>query len=46
MNSYVRRLSERQDEREWVYMEVDGDRARLGELEAGMAEAWGRRSVG
>ena len=45
MNSYVRRLSERQDELEWLYMELYGDRARLEELEAAMAEAWSRRSV-
>ncbi len=45
MNAFARRLAQRREELEWLYMELYGDRARLEELEDAMAEAWSRRSV-
>lgn len=44
MNEFERRLSARQDELDWLYMELYGDRGRLNELKAMMTRAFQRRS--
>ena len=44
MNEFERRLSARQDELRWLYMELYGDRGRLNELKAMMTRAFQRRS--
>ncbi len=40
MNDMERRLAQRQDELDWLYMELYNDRARLDELKAKMAGAY------
>ena len=44
MNELERRLAARQDELDWLYMELYGDRARLDELKAMMSQVWRARS--
>ena len=44
MNELERRLAVRQDELDWLYMELYGDRARLDELKAMMSQVWRARS--
>lgn len=44
MDEFDRRLARRRDELEWLYMELYNDRARLEELKAAMADAYGQRS--
>ena len=43
MNAFERRLSERRDELEWLYMELYNNRERLEALEARMREAYHQR---
>ncbi len=44
MNELERRLAARQDELDWLYMELYGDRARLDELKVMMSQVWRARS--
>jgi len=46
MNDMERRLAQRQDELDWLYMELYNDRARLDELKAKMAQAYRDRGQG
>ncbi len=46
MNAFERRLSERRDELEWLYMELYNNRERLEALEARMREAYHQRGQG
>ena len=46
MNAFERRLSERRDELEWLYMELYNNRERLEALEARMREAYRQRGQG
>ena len=43
MNEFERRLAARQDELDWLYMELYDDRTRLEDLEAMMARSYDRR---
>jgi amylosucrase len=45
MTGFDRRLAQRKDELEWLYMELYDDRARLGELEAMMQDLYRQRSM-
>ena len=44
MNEFERRLAARQDELDWLYMELYDDRPRLEELKAMMARPGARRA--
>lgn len=44
MNEFERRLAQRKDELEWLYMELYNNRERLGELEEVMADLYEQRS--
>ena len=46
MNAFERRLAQRQDELDWLYMELYHDRDRLDGLKAMMARAYGGRGEG
>lgn len=46
MNDMERRLAQRQDELDWLYMELYDDRGRLDELKASMAQAYKAREQG
>ena len=46
MNDMERRLAQRQDELDWLYMELYNDRARLNDLKALMASAYEGRGEG
>ena len=44
MTDFERRLQQRQDELEWLYMELYGDHASLNELEQMMTVAYAARN--
>ena len=45
MTAFDRRLAERQDELDWLYMELYDDREELGRLKERMADCYGERSM-